>query len=253
MPPTLTLYGYGKMALAIAKGLSDRFPLEITGRNPQKIEELIALHGLNASPLFLRDSPLDITDRHLLLCVKPYALGELSFSGEAKGVYSILAGVSIERLREKIPAQSYIRAMPNMAASLGSSCTALCGDESLKILASEIFAPLGTSLWLDKESKIDAATALAGSGPAYLALMAEALMDAGVREGLSREESKALTQGLFSGFADLLKDRHPALIKEEVTSPGGTTAEALALLESKGLRGILIEAVHTALLKAKKL
>lgn len=253
MPPALTLYGYGKMAESIAKGLSGKIPLEITGRDHEKILAFITTHQLQATPLFLDDSPLDLTGRHVLLAVKPYALGELAFCGEAEAIYSILAGVSLERLRAKAPAKAHIRAMPNLAAALQASCTALCGDEALRSSAEEIFSALGTTIWLDKESKLDAASAIAGSGPAYLALIAEALSDAGVREGLTRAEATQLTQGLFKGVATLLPHTHPAKLKEEVASPAGTTIEALAVLENRGVRGAFMEAVRAAFLKAQKL
>ncbi|MGP1449626.1 MAG: pyrroline-5-carboxylate reductase [Wolinella sp.] len=139
-----------------------------------------------------------------------------------------------------------IRAMPNIAATLHASCTALCGDECARDFAFEIFSMLGATIWLSSEAKLDSATALAGSGPAYLAIISEALMDAGVREGLTRAEAESLTRGLFAGFSSLLSVRHPALIKDEVTSPSGTTIEAIACLESAGIRGLIIEAVHRA-------
>lgn len=259
MAQTLTIYGYGKMARAIALGLNGRFPLEITGRNQEKILAFIKENHLHATHVPLEE--LTLTNRHIILCIKPHVLHECLFenrllipSGLAEGaeaVYSILAGVSIEQLRSVISSKSYIRAMPNIAAELHASSTALCGDDSLKEFALTIFSTLGDALWLDQESKIDIATALAGGGPAYLALIAEALIDAGVREGLSRDESVSLTCALFGGFSALLHSRHPALIKEQVASPAGTTSEALAVLERGGIRGSFIDAVHAATLSSR--
>ncbi len=260
MAQTLTIYGYGKMARAIALGLNGRFPLEITGRNQEKILAFIEENHLHAVYVPLKE--LSLANRHIILCIKPHALREcvskncslipLESTQSAEAIYSILAGVSIEELRRAIPSKGYVRAMPNIAAELHASSTALYGDDSLKEFALTIFSTLGDALWLNRESKLNIATALAGGGPAYLALVAEALIDAGVREGLSRDESVSLTCTLFSGFSALLQSRHPALIKEQVASPAGTTFEALALLERAGIRGSFIDAVHAATLKSRE-
>ena len=143
--------------------------------------------------------------------------------------------------------------MPNLAAQYGKSMTTLCGDEDFKEEALEICRSFGEALWLSTEKEIDIATAIAGSGPAYLALVAEALADGGVREGLKREDAQILVQGLFEGMGALLSTRTPSQLKDAVMSPGGTTAAGYAALERNGVRNGCIEAVGAAYAKATEL
>jgi pyrroline-5-carboxylate reductase len=168
------------------------------------------------------------------------------FEGQASVLYSILAGTTIEMLNQNIKADHIIRAMPNVAASFGASATALTGDERVREEAVEIFSAVGESIWLGSEKELDIATAVAGSGPAYLALVAEAMMDGGVKQGLKREDSMRFVQALFGGFAPLLASKHPALIKDSVMSPGGTTAAGYSALEEKGVRDGFIKAIEAA-------
>ena len=141
--------------------------------------------------------------------------------------------------------------MPNIAAAHGASVTALTGDEGARRSAEELFGAIGETLWLNSEAKLDAATAIAGSGPAFLALVAEALADGGVACGLSRDEAAALTAGLFRSYA-ALADTPPAAIKDAVMSPAGTTAAGYGALEDRGVRGAFIEAVRRAYERSRK-
>jgi len=240
----LTIIGSGAMALALAEGLSKHYELEFIARNEQKLIEISK--KFNASYTLLGDNNID--NKSILLCVKPYALDFVSkqLHGKALALYSILAGTSIEQLHTHIQSQYTIRAMPNVAASFGASATALTGDETIKDEALEIFATIGKSMWLGSQKELDIATAIAGSGPAYLALVAEAMMDGGVKQGLKREDSMRLVEALFEGFAPLIASKHPALIKDSVMSPGGTTAAGYASLEEKGVRDSFIKAVASA-------
>ena len=143
--------------------------------------------------------------------------------------------------------------MPNIAASVQKSTTTITGDKEGKTLAVNIFDELGKTIWVNTENQLDIATAIAGSGPAYLALIAEALADGGVKAGLERSHCMALVQGLFHGTASLLDKNHPAMIKDSVMSPGGTTAAGYAKLEEAGVRDAMIKAVEAAYLKALEL
>jgi len=187
--------------------------------------------------------------------VKPYSLPDLApkLQGEADSVYSVLAGTSIESLKSQIKSKKYIRTMPNLGASYLKSMTTVTGDEVLKESALSLFNKIGSSLWLNSEKELDIATGVAGSGPAYLALIAEALADGAVGQGLKREDSQILVQGLFEGFAALLANENPALIKDGVMSPGGTTAAGYAALERCSVRYGMMEAVSDAYAKAKEL
>ena len=240
----LTIVGSGAMATALADGLTGKYELEFIARDSQKLDALSKKYAADTSLL----DQVDINGKKILLCVKPYALKQTAdqLIGKADTLYSILAGTPIHSLETQISARHTVRAMPNVAASFGASATALTGDERVKEEAMEIFNAIGESLWLGSEKELDIATAIAGSGPAYLALAAEAMMDGGVKQGLKRQDSMALVRALFGGFAPLIDNEHPALIKDAVMSPGGTTAAGYAALEKGGVRNSFIQAIEAA-------
>lgn len=166
--------------------------------------------------------------------------------GKANLFISILAGTKIESLKKHISAKTYIRVMPNVAASIKKSMTTITGDREAKNVALELFNSIGKTLWVNTEAQLDIATAVAGSGPAFLALVAEGIADGAVKAGLEREFSTYLVQGLFEGVAGLLEKNHPAVLKDSVTSPGGTTIAGVAALEEKGVRDAMIKAIEAA-------
>jgi pyrroline-5-carboxylate reductase len=173
--------------------------------------------------------------------------------GKAKTLYSVLAGTTLERLQINIDAQHYVRAMPNLAADIAKSMTTLTGDLTCKEQALSIFDAIGPTLWLGSEKEIDIATALAGSGPAYLALIAEAFADGAVKQGLKRDDAMSLMRGLFLGFGELIQKQHPALLKDAVMSPGGTTAAGYGAMEENGVRNGCMKAVENAYKRATEL
>ena len=247
----LTILGTGKMAEAIIKGASVYHDIEVVGRDSKKLKDLKSrIPSINI--VELNDS-FDITGKNLLLCVKPYALEPVSkkLQGEANALLSVLAGTTLSTLVKNIKSNAYVRSMPNLAASHQKSMTTLFGDESFKSEAIKICESFGKALWLSSEKEIDIATAVAGSGPAFLALVAEALGDGAVKEGLKREDATILVRGLFEGFSALLDEKHPAILKDEVMSPGGTTAAGYAALEEAKVRDGMIKAIGKAYEKAR--
>ncbi|MDQ1298268.1 MAG: Pyrroline-5-carboxylate reductase [Campylobacterota bacterium] len=250
--PSITLIGNGKMALAIAKGLKGDYSLEVIGRTKECLDHFETALGAPLKKCLYEDSSCE--GKTLIVCVKPANLQEIStrLNGKAKSLYSVLAGVSLASLH-CISAHSYVRAMPNLAAEVGLSMTSLVGDVSLRDEAIDLFSSIGKTLWLTSEKELDVATALAGSGPAYLALVAEALCDGAVREGLKREDALTLMRGLFKGFGTLIQTTQPSSLKDSVMSPGGTTAAGYAALEKSGVRYGCMEAITTAYEKAKSL
>ncbi len=247
----LTIIGYGKMAEAIIAGAIHKHDIEVVGRDVVKLEAIKErFPALTTRSLV---TPLDIEGKNLVLCVKPYALEPVAkhFEGEANALLSVLAGTTLGSLKKQIKAKSYVRTMPNLAASHQKSMTTLFGDEAFKKEAIEICESFGKALWLSSEKEIDIATAVAGSGPAFLALVAEALSDGAVKEGLKREDATALVRGLFDGFAPLLAEKHPAILKDEVMSPGGTTAAGYSALEEGKVRDGFMKAIEKAYTKAK--
>ncbi|CAA6810020.1 MAG: Pyrroline-5-carboxylate reductase (EC [uncultured Sulfurovum sp.] len=249
----LTFIGNGNMANALIVGLADNYEIEVLGRNEQSLK---ALHdSLPQITTRVLNEVEDISDKNIVLCVKPYSLPDLApkLKGEALTLYSVLAGTSIESLKSQINSKKYIRTMPNLGASHLKSMTTITGDESLKEQAIDIFNQIGQSLWLSSENELDIATGVAGSGPAYLALIAEAMADGAVQQGLKRADAQALVSGLFDGFAPLIANDNPADIKDGVMSPGGTTAAGYAAMERGGVRNAMMEAIADAYTKAKEL
>ncbi len=242
----LTFIGNGAMALALAQGLKSRFAIEVVGRNPHKLDTFEEQLGLTCNKSLL--DTFDMTGKTVLLCVKPANVESVGkqLRGRAHTLYSVLAGTSLKTINTHFKADTTVRAMPNLAAGLFRSMTTLTGELTCKEEALDIFGAIGATLWVESEKELDIATALAGSGPAYLSLIAEALTDGAVKQGLKRADAMTLTRGLFDGFAALIQKEHPALIKDAVMSPGGTTAQGYAALEEGGVRGACIAAVESA-------
>lgn len=242
----LTLIGPGRMALSLAKGLEETHELTVVGRDGEKLLAFTQQLKKHAKTALIQK--YDIEGQTVILCVKPHALEEVekALKGKADTLYSVLAGTPLEKLKKHIKAQHYVRAMPNLAAESFASMTSLTGDAVKEEEAKTLFESIGRTLWLGSEKELDIATAVAGSGPAFLAMVAEALADGAVRQGLKRADARHLVNGLFHGFAPLLENHHPALLKEAVMSPGGTTAAGCAVLEKNGIRYAMIEAIEKA-------
>jgi pyrroline-5-carboxylate reductase len=254
MEKRLTIIGTGNMAYAILKGVYESYDVEVVGRNQTRLSQLSEEFDDRVVFTPLEDG-YTIEDKRIILAVKPHALEEVSqkLRGKAYAHLSVLAGTKLDTLKHAIPAYHTVRAMPNLAAKYGKSMTTLCGDHAFKYEALAICSCFGKTLWVKSEKEIDIATAIAGSGPAYLALVAEALADGGVKAGLTRESAMRLVEGLFYGMGDLLQEQHPALLKDGVMSPGGTTAAGYGALESGNVRNAFIEAVTAAFARAEAL
>jgi pyrroline-5-carboxylate reductase len=237
----ITIIGNGKMALAIAKGLKEN--IEVVGRDEKKLKQFSELTG---AKYYLLEN-FDITNKTIILSTKPYALESLNLKGKAKEVISIMAGKKIDEIKKYIDAEIYSRAMPNVGAEFMASTTALFGTDK----AIEIFSKIGKAIKVHSEKELDIATAIAGSGPAFLALVAEAIADGGVLCGLNRELSYELTAGLFKSFASI--DKKPSEIKDSVMSPAGTTASGYESLEEGNVRNSFIKAIKSAYEKSQKI
>lgn len=178
----------------------------------------------------------------------------------SKLVISIAAGVPLAAMESCIKKDMrLIRVMPNIAAAVKEAATAVAaGAHATKEdveLAMEIFNSIGRCIFLKENYLMDAITGLSGSGPAYIFLIVDALADAGVKMGLSRQDSLFLAAQTILGSAKLLIEtqEHPGQLKDKVTSPGGTAIAGLATLESGGLRTTLINAVEAATHRSKEL
>jgi len=260
------LIGGGNMAAALARGLlaSGRVKPEQV-RVSDTSEARRALfgreHGITAS-----ESNADVTRfaNLIVLAVKPQVIeGVLdSIAGSIAAdaaVVSIAAGVPLAVLEARLPAGArVVRAMPNTAAMALAGATGLAGGKHATPTdleaARALFEAVGTVTVVD-ETLLDAVTGLAGSGPAYVMLVIEALADGGVKMGLSREASLLMAAQTVYGSAKLLLEtkEHPARLKDMVTSPGGTTIAGLHALESGGLRPTLMDAVERATRRSQEL
>lgn len=251
---TLSIVGYGKMAFALAKGLMHQYELEIIGRNKEKLQDFVK--ELN-SPKLVKTYTFEnfnAENKTILFCVKPYALEKVApaFKQEAACIYSILAGTTIKSLQTHLHAKAFVRCMPNLGAEFLDSTTTLTGEVSKKDEALAIFEQIGDAIWLESEKELDIATAIAGSGPAYLALIAEALADGGVNCGLKRTDAIAITNSLFASMPKVLKNYHSAILKDNVMSPNGTTARGYEALEEGNVRNSFIKAVKAAFLRTQE-
>jgi len=204
----------------------------------------------------------------LILAVKPQVVGKVleSFSDvvdKHKIIISVAAGISINFIEDILDREgknkiSVIRTMPNTPALVQEGATAICGGgHSSKLdikIAHHIFKAIGQTVAIE-ETHMDAVTGLSGSGPAYIFMIIEALSDAGVKVGLSREVSNILTIQTILGSAKLARDggKHPGELKDMVTSPGGTTISGLHMLEEGGVRTALMNAVERATQRSREL
>ncbi|MCP9915369.1 pyrroline-5-carboxylate reductase [Cyanobium sp. ATX 6F1] len=218
-------------------------------------QRLSALHGLEVTtdPSRAWSAPV------LLLAVKPQQLEALSppapaasaAGGAAPLLVSVLAGVSLARLQARFPGWAVVRAVPNTPCLVRAGLTALAWDERVspaqRQWALQLFGRVGEVFELP-EAQLDAFLALTSSGPAFVALVAEALADGAVAVGLPRALAHHLASRTLAGTAALLSEQelHPAQLKDMVASPGGTTIAGLRRLEQAGLRSALIEAVVAA-------
>lgn len=201
----------------------------------------------------------------VLLAVKPQVLDAVAAdlgAGEAfkpgSLLISILAGVPLSRLETAFSGQPTVRAMPNTPLTVGAGMSAIAASPKVTPeqveLAQKIFTAVGQVVEVP-ESWMDAVTGLSGSGPAFVALLVEALADGGVKAGLPRAIAAQLALQTVLGTAQLLQDTglHPAQLKDRVTSPGGTTIAGVAELENRGFRAAAIAAVYAAYQRSQEL
>lgn len=255
----IAIIGYGVMGKAIVSSLlgHGKVKLEnliVVEPTPERLEALTQEFGIAG----YTDSAEVISQADIvILSVKPQGLNQLSKS--VKGninpealVISIMAGVSLATLNEKLGVNQVVRAMPNTPAQVGMGITVWVKtpevNEEKKEMASEIIQTLGDEVFVDDESYLDMATALSGSGPAYVFLFMESMIDAGVHMGFPRRIAEKLVTQTVRGSAEFFKQNHehPARLRNDVTSPGGTSAEALYYLEKAGFRTAISRAIWAA-------
>jgi len=254
----ITLVGPGVMAEAMISGLLHQnlaLPENLTAAGPrrERAEELRHKYNIRA----MTDNAAAVHDADVVvLAVKPQRLTEVmkgvrEIRPEAL-VLSIIAGASLKKLATGLQHDAIVRSMPNTPGQIGRGITVWTASSAVtpeqQNLARAILGALGQEIYVEDESYLDMATALSGSGPAYVFLFTEALIDAGVHMGFPRRIAELLVLQTIKGAAEFYEqaDRHPAALRNQVTSPGGTSAEALYYLEKAGFRTAISRAVWAA-------
>ena len=244
----IILIGAGNMGAAMLRGLS-RYSVTVVEKDEQKLKSLKEIY----SNINTTTEVPNIDGKVVILAIKPQILRAISANGKAEAIISILAGTPIAKIKEQLDAKYYIRAMPNVAALNLKSVTSVVGDIEFKNEALEILSSIGKAIWLNSEKELDIATGLAASSPAWLAIVAEAMADGAVNLGLPRDKAYEYLGGLFEGVGSVLEQKHPALFKDMVCSPGGTTIAGVAKLEENRVRSAFIEAMQECYIRAEKL
>jgi len=254
----ITFIGPGVMAEAMIAGLLNKKlakPENITAAGPrqQRVNELSKKYGIRTT----NDNSSAASHADVVvLSVKPQRLSEVMKG--LKGirpdalVLSIIAGANIKKISTGLKHKAVVRSMPNTPGQIGEGITVWTSSkdvtEDQQETARAILGALGDEVFVEDESYLDMATALSGSGPAYVFLFTEALIDAGVHMGFPRRIAEQLVLQTIKGSASFYHQagRHPATLRNQVTSPGGTSAEALYYLEKAGFRTAISRAVWAA-------
>lgn len=263
--PNIAVLGCGKIGEILASGLLAsgwRKPEQLiaTARREERVVELseLGLRATMSNVEAVRDA------RVLILGVKPQDMDALLAEIAAEVtpehlVLSVAAAISTRFIEKRLPSEvPVVRSMPNAPSQVREGVAAICPGayahaEHLKV-AEDVLGHVGRVV-LVAEPYMDAVTAVSGSGPAYFALLAEAMIDAGIMLGLSRTVSTDLTVQTMLGTATLLRDAgmHPVELREAVTSPGGTTIMAMRELEQAGVRAAVLNAIQAAMERSRTL
>jgi pyrroline-5-carboxylate reductase len=266
MSRTIAILGAGRLGESMLRGLLStgwREPHEVaaTSRRAERRDALAALYGISVTD----DNAAAVRQARLVvLSVKPQDIGTVLAEiapvvTPEQTLLSVAAGVTTASIESRLPdGARVVRAMPNAPALVHEGIAGICGgaharDEDVEAATSAL-GHLGAVVRV-AEDDMDAVTALSGSGPAYFALLAEAMIEAGLLLGLSRDVSTRLVVQTMFGSARLLRDEqmHPVELREAVTSPGGTTTRAIRELERSGVRAAFLNAINAATERSREL
>jgi pyrroline-5-carboxylate reductase len=254
------IIGAGKIGGSLLHRLAESgdFDLAVSDIHPEQLQpyKKYGIRTTSSNRELAEDSDL------VIIAVKPWDVVQVlteiwpPIEGADKAVTSVAAGVSIARISEELPpGTAVLRVMPNVCASVGLGSAVVTANEPGRAMLPtviDIFRHVGDVMELP-ERLFDAATALHGSGPAYVALFADALIQAGVREGIPRDVARRLVVETIGGTAVLLKDRSAHQVRDEVMTPGGTTAAAFVAMEKAGFVAAVYDGVNAATERARGL
>ena len=259
--------GAGQMATALAAGMTNKCERELDfvvySPRTTSIDKLAATCG-SKSKVTAAESAQAVVDECevVFLAVKPQVLEDAmeGINFDAKPlVISIVGGADFFRLRRIVGNHRIVRAMPNTPCQIGMAASAYAVDEDVSdedsALVEEFFGAVGTIVSIGDESLIDSVTGVSGSGTAYVYTFIEAMIDGGVLVGLKRDVARQLAIQTVLGAAEMMKEtgKHPGELRDQVTSPGGTTITALKALEETGMRDAVMSAVLVCTERAKEL
>ena len=257
---TIGVIGAGQIGSAIAKVLAETGKYKIIASR-RKIEKVRDLEKLGVKLTKMNREVVKESDV-IFISVKPYKvpeiLNEVSDLLRNKLLISVAAAISISKLQKLAPEAKIVRAMPNIALNVKAGFIAYSRGSKITEedinLVRELFSEMGYCMEVD-ESLMDAVTALSGSGPAYVAIMIEAMAHAGLKVGLPRDLAYISSAYTIYGTAKMILDTelHPAMIKEMVLTPGGTTIEGIFYLEEGGIRTAMMKAVEAATRRAREI
>lgn len=268
LPGPLVLAGAGKMGSALLSGLLKRglSPSQIYVQDPAPTPAMadeLAQQNIAVSALL---ETLPAAPSVILTAVKPQVMDEVfpslaALAGPDTLILSIAAGRTIESFARHLkPGAAIVRSMPNTPAAIGRGITVCVANshvtEDQRELTDTLLSAVGDVAWVDDEALLDPVTAVSGSGPAYLFLLTECLAAAGVEAGLDKNLAEQLARATMTGAAELMaqSDLPPGKLRENVTSPNGTTAAALGVLMAKdGLQPLLTKAVADATARGRAL
>lgn len=262
----LAFIGAGAMAEAMIAGLLDRgliHPDQITASHPRadRCSTLAERHGINTTE---SNTEAIVGSDLVLLTIKPQVLAGVKQQlkdrlAPQQVVISVIAGATIASLSEGLNHQAIVRVMPNTPAQIGQGMNVWCATDTVTAEqrgnVRHVLGALGEELEVEEEKYVDMATALSGTGPAYIFLLMEAMIDAGVHMGFPRRIAEQIVMQTVSGSVAYARSsgKHMAELRNQVTSPGGTSAEALYQMEKDGIRTVLSRAVHAAYRKTLEL
>lgn len=262
--PALAFIGGGNMASAIIGGLIRQGvpPTQIEVVEPwaEARAALLQQFGITAQ----EQAGAQLQRAGLVVwAVKPQTFQEAALQTRAHTAQalhlSVAAGIRSSSIAQWLNSESVVRAMPNTPALIGQGMTALYARPAVssvqRALVEQVIAPTGQQMWVQDEAQLDAVTALSGSGPAYVFYFLEAMVQAGTEMGLSPEQAHQLAVGTFVGASELARrsDEAPAVLRQRVTSKGGTTYAALQSLEQDGVADKFIHALRAAEHRAREL
>jgi len=260
----IAFIGGGNMASAIIGGLIRQgmtaSQIDVVEPWAEARERLQAQFGIAALP---EAGPALARAALVVWAVKPQTFKEAALAVQPHNAaalhLSVAAGIRSDSMAAWLGSERIVRSMPNTPALVGKGMTALYARPAVtdddRALVERVISTTGDFLWVSEEAQLDAVTALSGSGPAYVFFFLEAMTEAGIEMGLTREQAHRLAVGTFVGASELARASHepPEVLRQRVTSKGGTTHAAITSMQHDGVNALFIKALHAARQRAKEL